>query len=145
MKIKLLNVEGDKKCHGFNEYIPGEYAWRAVDAKGYLFIHCIWITPKAMTKKGYGSLLVKECINDARKQDKLGAAVITSTDAFMADKDLFLRNGFKEIEKQETFSLLVYTLKKGPLPRFKDWRSKLSSYKGYTSSIPISAPGYPDL
>jgi len=130
LKIKLLYFEGDKKCFGFIEYIPGEYAWRAVDAEGYLFIHCIWITPNAMKQKGYGSLLVKECIEDAQKEDKLGAAVVTSTSSFMADKDLFLKNGFKEIDTQEQFSLLVYHLKKGPLPRFKDWKSKLNAYTG---------------
>jgi N-acetylglutamate synthase-like GNAT family acetyltransferase len=130
LKIKLLYFEGDKKCFGFIEYIPGEYAWRAVEAKGYLFIHCIWITPNAMKKKGYGSLLVKECINDARKQGKLGAAVITSTSAFMADKDLFLKNRFKEVETQGDHSLLVCPLKKGPAPRFKDWKSKLNAYTG---------------
>ncbi|MBN2244760.1 MAG: GNAT family N-acetyltransferase [Candidatus Aminicenantes bacterium] len=130
LKIKLLYFENDKKCHGFIEYIPGEYAWRAVDAKEYLFIHCIWITPNDIKKKGYGSLLVRECLDDARKQGKLGAAVITSTGAFMADKGLFLKNGFKEVETQGDHSLLVYHLKKGPLPRFKDWKSKLSSYTG---------------
>lgn len=130
LKIKLLYLEGDKKCYGFNEYIPGEYAWRAVDAEGYLFIHCIWITPNAMKKRGYGSLLVKECIDDARKQDKFGVAVVTSTSAFMADKDIFLKNGFKEIEKQEQFSLLMYPLKESPTPKFKDWKSKLSTCEG---------------
>ena len=92
LTIKLLYFANDKKCFGFIEYIPGEYAWRAVDAKGYLFIHCIWITPNAMKQKGYGSLLVKECIEDAWKQGKLGAAVVTSTGTFMADKDLFIKN-----------------------------------------------------
>ena len=38
MKIKLLYVENEKKCNGFIEYVPGEFAWRAVDAKGYMFI-----------------------------------------------------------------------------------------------------------
>ena len=130
LKIKLLYLEGDKKCYGFIEYIPGEYAWRAVDAEGYLFIHCIWITPNTKKKKGYGSLLVKECIEDAQKQDKSGAAVITSTSAFMADKDLFIKNGFEEVETQGDHSLLVNHLKKGPTPRFKDWKSKLTAYTG---------------
>ncbi len=41
LKIKLLYLEKERKCIGFIEYIPGEYAWRAVDAKGYMFIHCM--------------------------------------------------------------------------------------------------------
>jgi hypothetical protein len=39
MKIKVLFDEKDKKIHGYIEYTSGEYAWRAVDAKDYLFIH----------------------------------------------------------------------------------------------------------
>ena len=41
LKIKQLYLEKEGKCIGFIEYIRGEYAWRAVDAKGYMFIHCI--------------------------------------------------------------------------------------------------------
>jgi hypothetical protein len=39
MRIKILKLPD----RGFIEYIPGEYAWRAVDASGYMFIHCIWV------------------------------------------------------------------------------------------------------
>ncbi|MFW6245807.1 MAG: hypothetical protein ACOC13_00015 [Tangfeifania sp.] len=39
LRIKLLYLPGHKKAAGFIEYIPGENAWRAVSAKGYLFIH----------------------------------------------------------------------------------------------------------
>ena len=53
LKIKQLYLENEKKCIGFIEYIPGENAWRAVDAKGYLFIHCIWTNPNKIKNKGY--------------------------------------------------------------------------------------------
>jgi hypothetical protein len=26
----------------FLEYVPGKYAWRPVDAEGWLFVHCLW-------------------------------------------------------------------------------------------------------
>ena len=39
LRIKaLLSQKGGYQ--GMLEYIPGEYAHRPVDAKGYLFIHC---------------------------------------------------------------------------------------------------------
>ena len=41
LTIKVLYAEEEQKVVGFIEYVPGEKAWRAVDAKGYLFIHCI--------------------------------------------------------------------------------------------------------
>jgi hypothetical protein len=131
MKIKLLYLEKEGKCNGFIEYVPGEKAWRAIDAKGYMFIHCIWMNPNKFKNKGYGSMLVKECIKEAEKEGKYGVAVITSEGAFMAGKDLFLKNGFKSIDSvKPSFELLVKTLKKGPLPKLKNWEKELSKYKG---------------
>ena len=129
LKIKVLYDEGDKKIHGFIEYVPGEYAWRAVDAKNYLFIHCIWINPNSYKKKGYASDLIRECIKDA--SGKEGIAVITSDDSFMATKDIFLKNGFKIIEEDGKQQLLIKELKKGRLPRFKDYKKQLEKYKGW--------------
>ncbi len=129
LKIKLLYLE--TKCIGFIEYVPGEYAWRAVDAKGYMFIHCIWISPNKHKEKGYGSLLIKECIKDAEKEGKYGVAVITSEGPFMAGKDLFLKNEFKSIASTKpSFELMVKSLKEGPLPKFNDWEKQLSKYEG---------------
>ena len=36
LKIKLLYIKGEKRPVGFIEYVPGEYCWRSVDAKGDL-------------------------------------------------------------------------------------------------------------
>jgi ribosomal protein S18 acetylase RimI-like enzyme len=113
-------LEKERKCIGFIEYIPGEYAWRAVDAQGYLFIHCIWISPNKYKRTGYGSLLIQECIKDAKKEGKYGVAVVTSEGPFMAGKDLFIKNEFESIAKvKPSFELMINRLKKGPLPRFK--------------------------
>ena len=130
LKIKLLYFENDRKCHGYIEYIPGENAWRAVDAPGYLFIHCVWISPNAAKNKGYGSLLLKECIKDAGKQGKSGVAAVASDGAFMAQKDIFLKNGFQAVETAGMLTLLVKRLGKGPLPRFRDWEKQAGKYKG---------------
>jgi L-amino acid N-acyltransferase YncA len=130
LKIKLLYFENDKKCHGFIEYAPGEYAWRAVEAKDYLFIHCIWVSPNKFKNKGYGSLLVAECIKDAEKQGKAGVAVIASEGPFMAKKALFLKNGFREVQASGVFTLLVKQLRKAADPKFKDCDNQLRSYEG---------------
>jgi len=131
LKIKLLFLENGKRPVGFIEYIPGEYAWRAVDAKGYMFVHCIWISPNKYKEQGYGSLLVEECLKDAKKDNLYGVAVITSEGPFMAGKGLFLKNGFESVAKAKpSFELMVKTLKKGALPEFKDWERQLSKYKG---------------
>jgi len=97
LRIKVLYDEADGKIHGFIEYTPGEYAWRAVNAEGYLFIHCIWVTPNSYREKGYASDLIRECMNDAA--GKLGVAVVASDGPFMAARDLFLKNGFTVVEE----------------------------------------------
>jgi ribosomal protein S18 acetylase RimI-like enzyme len=131
LKIKLLFVEGEKKPVGFIEYIPGEYAWRAVDARGYMFIHCIWVSPNKYKNKGYGSLLIEECIKDAKKKGSYGVAVVTSEDSFMAGKDLFLKNGFESVASAEpSFELMVKPLKNRAPPTFRDWEKQLSKYEG---------------
>ena len=150
MRIKLLYLESEKKCNGFIEYVPGEYAWRAVDAKGYMFIHCIWISPNKYKEKGYGSLLIKKCIEDTKKNGKYGIAVVTSEDPFMAGKNLFIKNGFKSIARAKpSFELMVKTLKKGPLPKINNWEKQLSKYKGlnivYSNQCPWVARSIPEL
>ena len=130
LSIKLLFIESEKRPIGFIEYVPGEYSWRAVDASGYIFIHCIWISANKYKEKGYGSLLVEECIENARKDSRYGVAVVTSSGPFMAGKELFLKNGFEIVEKADRFELLVRKLKEGPLPKFTDWQQQLNNYQG---------------
>ena len=48
LRIKLLDLSQGGR--GFIEYIPGEYAWRPVEAAGYLFIHCLWVVGKSKKK-----------------------------------------------------------------------------------------------
>ena len=52
MRIKILYENG--RSVGFVEYIPGEFAWRVVQAKGYMVIHCLWVVGRGK-RKGYGS------------------------------------------------------------------------------------------
>jgi hypothetical protein len=103
---------------GFVEYIPGEYAWRAVHSKDYLVIHCLWVVGKCK-KKGYGTRLLDECIEHAQKIGKQGVAMVTSTGVWLADKKLLLKNGFAEVDQAPpSFSLLVKQFDDGPLPAF---------------------------
>ena len=150
LTIKLLYLKKERKCIGFIEYIPGEYAWRAVDAQGYLFIHCIWISPNKYKRIGYGSLLVQECIKDAKNEGKYGVAVVTSEGAFMAGKDLFIKNEFESIATvKPSFELMIKRLKEGPLPQFKEWEKQLSTYHGlniiYSNQCPWVARSINDL
>jgi len=49
----------------------------------------------------------------------------------MAGKDLFLKNGFTSIASAKpSFELMCKTIKKGSLPKFKDWQKQLANYNG---------------
>lgn len=150
LKIKQLYLGDTKKPTVFIEYVPGEYAWRSVDAKGFMFIHCIWTLGNKNKGKGYASQLVKEVIKDAKAKKMKGVAVVTSGGPFMAEKDLFLKNKFKMIDEVEMekplkkkYQLMVKkfgSAKKEKLPKFKDYKKQLKKLKGlniiYTKQCP---------
>ncbi|MGD9115942.1 MAG: GNAT family N-acetyltransferase [Dehalococcoidia bacterium] len=131
LTIKHLFLEGEKNAIGFIEYAPGENAWRAVDAGGYLFIQCIWISPNKNKERGFGSQLVQACIEDAKKAGKYGVAVAASDGPFIASRELFLKNGFETVAKSGDYELLVFRLKEGPLPAFRDWEGQLKKLEGW--------------
>ncbi|MCP4262207.1 MAG: GNAT family N-acetyltransferase, partial [Planctomycetes bacterium] len=66
LKAKLLLAEKNLQF-GYIEYLPGQYAWRGIEADGYMFIHCIMINSKKYQRKGYGGLLIKACMDDVKK------------------------------------------------------------------------------
>jgi len=130
LKIKLLQTD-DKKISGFIEYTLGDNAWRAVDAKNYLFIHCLWIYPNKNKNKGFGTALVNEVIKDAVSLKLNGVAVITSEGSFISKKDLFIKNSFSIVEKKDGFQLLVKNFnEKVPLPYFSN-NNDLNKYQGW--------------
>jgi len=131
MKFKVLHST-ERGAVGAIEYVPGEYAWRGVEADGYMLIHCLFIMLKKYKGKGYGSLLVEESLKDAKKARMHGVAVVTRKGTWMAGKELFVKNGFEVVDKAPPdFELLVKQFKKSaPSPKFKkDWEKTLSKYK----------------
>lgn len=129
MKIKIIHEHG-RRDTAFIEYIPGDYAWRAVHAPGYLVIHCLWVVGKGRGK-GYGRRLLEECLTDARALGKLGVAMISSDRTWLADKRLFLKNGFVEVDQAPpSFQLLVHRFEPdAPPPAFpQDWDSRTAAF-----------------
>jgi hypothetical protein len=129
MKFKVLYSESSGAV-GFIEYVPGEYAWRAVEARGYMVIHCIANFYRQHREKGYGTLLIEESIADARKGNTSGVAVVTRKGTWMMGKELFLRNGFEVVDTAPPdFELLAKKLVNALSPSFpRDWDDRLSKY-----------------
>lgn len=136
LKLKTLYSETDG-AQGMIEYIPGEYCWRPVEAKGYMFIHCLFVGFKRAYKgKGYASLLLEECLKNAKEENMHGAAVVTRKGSFMVGKDIFEKKGFNGVDKAPPdFELLVKKIdENAPDPTFKgNWQERLNKYgKGLT-------------
>jgi L-amino acid N-acyltransferase YncA len=127
MRIKIV-YEG-KRSIGFIEYIPGEYTWRAVDAAGYMVIHCLWVVGSGKNK-GYGSRLLNECVEDARSTKMHGVAMVTSAHTWLASPHLFLKHGFEAVDKAPLrFELLVKRFGVEPWPAFpQDWDERIARY-----------------
>jgi hypothetical protein len=142
MRIKLM-LTGNGQQVGFLEYISGEYTWRIVNAPNYLVIHCIWVNSNKFPPKGKATALLNDCIKDAESNGKTGVAVVSSDGTWMANKSLFLKNGFEQVDEAEPhFQLLVKKIGEGPLPSFpNNWTERLDQYTGlyliYTNQCPF--------
>lgn len=132
LRIKILYSERDGP-QGMIEYIPGEYCWRPVDSVGYMFIHCVFVGYKKTYKgKGYGSLLIDECIKDAKKAKMFGVAVVTRKGSFMVGKHVFLKKGFGLADQADPdFELLALKFEDNiKPPKFKPGlENRVSKYK----------------
>jgi len=132
LRIKLLLInEGPKRgfrSRGFIEYIPGEYTWRGIAARGYMVVHCIWVVGKNKGH-GYGSKLLEHCLNDA--EEMYGVAVVTSGRGWLPGVKLFIKHGFEKVDSlPPDFELLAKRFSSNaPLPKFtKVQKVKLASY-----------------
>jgi len=135
LQARVLLNEKNIQC-GYIEFVPGQYAWRGVEADDYMFIHCIWTFFKKYQRKGYGRLLIQACVDGARKAKMKGVAVLVRKKPWLAGSSIFLKNGFEVVDSAPPdYELLVRRLSKSaPNPRFKgNWDRKLKKYgKGLT-------------
>jgi len=144
MVIKIL-YEG-KRSVAFIEYTPGEHAWRAVEAAGYLLIHCLWVVGKGKGK-GYSTRLLGECLEDARARGAHGVAMVTSRGNWLADDRILRRHGYAHADSAPpSFDLMVKRLGDVPSPAFPtDWSERASAYgEGATIVYADQCPYMPD-
>jgi GNAT superfamily N-acetyltransferase len=126
MQYILVQVHG--RNAGMVEAIPGEYAWRGVQAPGYLFIHCLWVVGRNR-RHGYGRQLLQACLDRARGMN--GVAVVSSRTHWLPTRKIFMKNGFEVADELPPFELLVKRFKpEAPLPRFR--RSEQALLPGLT-------------
>ena len=130
LRARTLLDPGGEPC-GYIEYLPGEFAWRGVEASGYLFIHCLWNHSKRHQRQGWGSAMVEACLKDAKEAGMNGVAVVTRKGPWLADPRLFLANGFELVDTAPPdYELLVRKLRASAAnPIFKGgWDEKVAHY-----------------
>ena len=131
LKIKMVLPPHGR---GFIEYLPGEFAWRAVNAAGYMFIHCVWVVGKSKGS-GVASHLLALCEHDAAALGLNGVAMVTSESRYMVKPGYLEKKGYKAVDQAPpSFTLMVKKFKDAPDPAFcGDWEAKARRFgKGLT-------------
>ncbi|WP_397538627.1 GNAT family N-acetyltransferase [Rummeliibacillus pycnus] len=126
LKIKIIQENGRQK--GFIEYIPGEFTWRAINAKEYMVIHCFWIVGKGQGR-GFGSQLLNGCIDEAKQLGLSGVVLVTSEQGWLPNKKFFESKGFKMVDKIDEFELMALSFNKNSKPQFFNWNESAKEYK----------------
>ena len=81
------------KC--FIEYIPAEYAWNPIDADGWMYIDCLWVSG-TFKGHGYSNDLLDACVRDSREKGKKGLCILSAAKKkpFLADPKYLQHKGF---------------------------------------------------
>ena len=120
-KEGLVFKRFDARGKLFIEYMPIEKVWKPIKGKNLMVINCLWVSGQ-YKGKGLSTLLLNECIIDAKKQGKDGVAVITSTKVkpFLTDKKFYLKQGFTVVDTTPPYFelLLLSFTDKVTAPKF---------------------------
>lgn len=121
LRIKMLAPPE----RGFIEYLPGDHAWRAVHADGYMFVHCLWVVGKSKGH-GFSSALLDACEADARRLKMKGVAMMTSEQVWLVGRRVLEKHGFEIVDAAPpAFSLLAKRFGKHAAPAFAGgWEQK---------------------
>lgn len=108
------------KC--FIEYLPAENAWNPIEAPGFLYIDCLWVSG-SFKGHGYSNDLLAACIADAQKQGKAGLCILSSAKKkpFLADPKYLAYKGFAVADEAEN-GVQLWSLPLAPdaaPPRFR--------------------------
>lgn len=145
----LVFLKGDVRGKCFIEYIPAEYAWAPVEANGYMYINCLWVSGQ-FKGHGYSNLLLDECTKDSREKGKKGLVILSSKKkmGFLSDPKYMRYKGFETVDTATPYFELMYLPfdKNAEKPAFKktvketkhkDMGNGFTLY--YTSQCPFTA------
>lgn len=144
IKEGLVFLKLDVRGKVFIEYIPAENAWSPIEAEGYMYINCFWVSGQ-YKGQGYGDQLLEQCIADSKAKGKKGMVILSSKKKmpFLSDPKYLKYKGFLAADTAEPFFELLYLPfeKNAEIPKLKKCakEGKISE-KGfvlyYTSQCP---------
>ena len=146
----LVFKKGDVRGKCFIEYIPAEKAWAPIEAAGYMYIDCLWVSGQ-FKGQGNSSILLEECIRDSKEKGKKGLVVLSSKKKvpFIADPKYLRHKGFKLADSADPYFELLYFPfdKTAEIPQFKQSGKERNQEKGmvlyYTAQCPFTAKYVP--
>ena len=149
----LVFLKSTERGKCFIEYIPAEYAWVPIDARGYMYIDCLWVSG-SFKGHGYSSDLLNACIGDSKEKGRKGLCILAAAKKkpFLADPKFLKYKGFTVCDEADNGIQLWYLPfdRDADKPRFKECaKHPQTDEKGYvlyyTSQCPFNAKYVPVL
>lgn len=149
----LVFLKSTERGKCFIEYIPAENAWNPIEAQGYMYINCLWVSG-SFKGHGYSTDLLNACIEDAKAKGKKGLCILACSKKkpFLADPKYLKHKGFSVCDEADNDVLLWYLPfeENAPLPKFKDCAKhphieKKGYVLYYTNQCPFNAKYVPIL
>lgn len=109
LKDGLVFLKADVRGKCFIEYMPAENAWMPIEAEGYMYINCFWVSGQ-LKGNGYANQLLEECIRDSKAKGKKGLCIRASEKKkpFLSEGAYLKHKGFKVADTAEPFFELLY-------------------------------------
>jgi len=118
-------------ARGFVEFIPGTYAWRAIEnAAPYVVIHCLWVVGRSKGQ-GFGRALVEEVLGYAEANGFAGVAAVVSRGNWLIGSRVLEPYGFASVATAPPgFDLVVRRFRPDtPDPQFCGrWEAKARAH-----------------
>ncbi len=131
----LVFLKSTERGKCFIEYLPAEAAWNPIDADGYLYIDCLWVSG-SMKGHGYANDLLAACVEDAKAQGKKGLCILSAAKKkpFLANPKFLKYKGFTVADEADNGIQLWY------LPFSPD--AEKPKFKACAAHPHVDEPGY---
>ncbi len=105
----LVFLKSTERGKCFIEYIPAENAWNPIEAGGYTYIDCLWVSG-SFKGHGYADDLLSMCTEDSKQKGKKGLCILCAAKKkpFLADPKFLQYKGFRVCDESDNGIQLWY-------------------------------------